>query len=292
MTPHTPDRWLVLRAAVPADETAAALLTEALLALGGRAVWEEDGQLVTHLPEPENADGFTRDAEARLRRAAGLSELALETAWQPHEEWADTWKRGLAPRRVTHRLLVTPSWESPETRPGDLVIRLDPGMAFGNAEHGTTRGCLRLLDATLAPGERVLDVGTGSGVLSIAAALLGASEVVALEGDPIACEVALENLARNGVAERVSVLHAMADADALARMGPFHGATANIEASTLRALLPGLGRCTLPGGWIILSGLLAAEAGDLQDLARALGLSLAAVDEDGEWRSLLLRAPG
>jgi ribosomal protein L11 methyltransferase len=292
MTPHTPSRWLVLRAPVPAHETAAALLTEALLTLGGRAVWEEDGRLVTHLPEPENPDGFTRDAEARLRAAAGLPDLVLETAWQPHEEWADTWKRGLAPRRVTHHLLVTPSWESPETGPGDLVIWLDPGMAFGNAEHGTTRGCLRLLDATLLPGERVLDVGTGSGVLAIAAALLGASEVIALEGDPIACEVALENLARNGVAERVSVRHAWADVDALARMGPFHGVTANIEGSTLRALLPGLGRCVVPGGWIILSGLLPAEAADLQDLARALGLSPVAVDEDGEWRSLLLRAPG
>jgi ribosomal protein L11 methyltransferase len=165
-------------------------------------------------------------------------------------------------------------------------------MAFGNAEHGTTRGCLRLLDQALRPGERVLDVGTGSGVLSIAAALLGAREVVALEGDVIACEVALENLARNGVSNRVSVRETWADADELARMGPFDGVTANIEASTLRALLPGLRGCLAQHGWIILSGLLASETSDLQDAARALGLSPVATDEDGEWRSLLLRAPG
>jgi ribosomal protein L11 methyltransferase len=184
---------------------------------------------------------------------------------------------------------VTPTWETPAVGPGDVVITLDPGMAFGNAEHGTTRGCLRLLDAALTPGGRVLDVGTGSGVLSIAAALLGAHEVVALEADPFACEVARENLASNGAADRVTVHEAWARADTLASYGTFDGVIANIEGKTLQALLPGLRSCARPGGWVILSGLLADEAGSLLDLAKALGLSAEAEDADGEWRSLLLR---
>jgi ribosomal protein L11 methyltransferase len=287
--PGAPERWLVLAVRTPPDPDAAALLTDALLGLGGRAVWEEAGRLVTHLREPDDPDAFTRDAQARLRAATALPELALESSWQPHEEWAETWKRGLAPRRLTPRLIVTPSWESPEAGPDDVVIRLDPGMAFGNAEHGTTRGCLRLLDRVLRPGERVLDVGTGSGVLSIAAARLGASAVLGLEGDASACEVALENLARNGVRERVTVRECWADAEQLAALGTFDGVIANIEAATLGPLLPGLGACVRAGGWVILSGLLAPDCEPLLDLATSHHLSQAAVDEDGEWRSLLLR---
>lgn len=289
MTPGAPSRWLVLGVRTPLDEVTAELLTDSLITLGGRAVWEENGRLTTHLPEPDDPEAFLTHARARLRCLALAPDLELEAGWQPHEDWAETWKRGLAPRRITARLVVTPTWETPEVRPGDVVITLDPGMAFGNAEHGTTRGCLRLLDAVLTPGGRVLDVGTGSGVLSIAAALLGAREVVAIEADPFACEVARENLASNGVADRATVHETWAGADTLASLGSFDGVIANIEGSTLRALLPGLHACARPGGWVILSGLLADETDSLVHPATALGLSVEAQDADGEWRSLLLR---
>ena len=289
MHSHTPLRWLVLSVPRPSDEIAAEVVTDALVQLAGRAVWDENGRLVTHAPEPADPDAFIRATQRELRSRTGLDDLVLETRWQPHEDWAETWKRGLAPRRVTPRMIVTPTWEKPDLQPGDLVIRLDPGMAFGNAEHGTTRGCLRLMDGVLAPGHRVLDVGAGSGVLSIAAALLGATEVVAGECDPHACEVARENVALNGVAERVTMHEAMADSATLPAYGTFDGVLANLEGGTLRALLPGLTACVVPGGWVILSGLLAAEAPGLLELAGTEGLEREAVDADGEWRSLLLR---
>jgi ribosomal protein L11 methyltransferase len=265
------------------------LLAVGLLALGGRAVWEQDGRLVTHVPEPEHPDDFVRGAEARIRSLCGDPTLALEVSWQEHEEWAETWRRGLAPRRVTPRLVVTPSWETLRSDPGDVVITVDPGMAFGNAEHGTTRGCLRLLDGAVRAGERVLDVGAGSGILSIAAARLGAGEVLAIEADPVACDTARENVFTNGVAERVRVVEAWADASSLAEWGPFDGVLANIESASLERLLPGIAASVREGGWVILSGVLEAELDGLRAAASSWMLRTEAVDADGEWRSLLLR---
>ena len=288
-----PERWLVLGVRSPSGgEDVTGLLTEGLLALGGRAVWEEGGRLITHLPEPDDAERFLQGAEARLRSLTGDANLVLEATWQAHEDWAETWKRGLAPRRVTERLVVTPSWETPELRPGDVVITVDPGMAFGNAEHGTTRGCLRLLDHVVRGGQRVLDVGAGSAVLSIAAALLGAREVVAVEADPVACTTARENLTRNDVEDRVRVMEAMADARSLAALGSFDVVVANIESTTLHQLLPGFAACLRADGRMILSGVLAHEVESLVDAAAARGLREERVDADGEWRSLLLAPKG
>jgi ribosomal protein L11 methyltransferase len=288
----TPARWLALAVRSPSDEDRAGLLGEGLLALGGWALQEEGGRLVTHVPEPGDPGAFLREAEARLRALAGDPELELEAQWQPHEDWAETWKKGLAVRRVTPRLVVTPSWETPEVEPGDIVITLDPGMAFGNAEHGTTRGCLRLLDGTLSVGDRVLDVGAGSGILAIAAARLGAREVLALEGDPWACETALENLERNGAAERVTVREGWADVASLAALGAFDGVVTNLEGGILHALLPGLSVCVRPGGWAIFSGILEPELDGLLAAATERGLSPRGVDADGEWRSVRLRRGG
>ena len=284
-----PTRWLVLRVAAPPGEDQAGLVAEALLELGGRAVWQEGDALVTHLLPPDDLAGWDRRAALRLEELSGVAGLDVVVSWQPHEAWEETWKRGLAPRRLTPRLIVTPSWEPVDSGPGDVVLVVDPGMAFGNAEHGTTRGSLRLLDGVLEEGARVLDVGTGSGILAIAAALLGAHEVVAIEGDPLAWETAQENLERNGVGKRVRLLREWASADSLSRLGSFDGVLANLEAGIVRPLLPGIAEAVVAGGWVVLSGLLEGDLEPIRARAGALGLELASQDADGEWRSLLLR---
>src|SRR5690606_9973591 len=158
---------------------------------------------------------------------------------------------------------VTPSWEEAALRarvePDARVVVVDPGMAFGTAEHGTTRGALRLLDRALVPGTRVLDVGAGSAILAVAAALLGAREVVAVEGDPVAAEYALENLERNRVSDRVRWIGAWADPGLLRTLRPADGVLANIESGPLRRLLRGFRDALVPSGWLITSGLLAEE---------------------------------
>lgn len=279
-------RWLEVRArrAGGVREGDAEELADALVGLGGRAVEERVGWLVTYVLEPPDPDRFRAEAAAALAdRLGGPVDVAC--AAHDAEDWAETWKRGLAPRRLTPRLWVTPSWHAAPAAPGETVIVVDPGMAFGTAEHGTTRGALRLLDGALAPGERVLDVGSGSAILAVGAALLGAREVIAVEGDPVATEYALENAARNGVGDRVRWLEAWADPALLRSLGPADGVLANIESGVLRVLLPGLWDALRPGGWLILSGIPAPEWDAFaRDVVRA-GFAAGASAEDEGWRS-------
>lgn len=195
------------------------------------------------------------------------------------------WKRGLGPRVITDRILVRPSWSPSPTGAPEVEIVLDPGMAFGTAEHGTTRGCLRLLDRVVRPGDRVLDVGSGSGILAIAAALLGASEVVAFEADELALEAMAENFERNAVSERVRCVEGLATSARIADQGVASGVVANIESRTLVGLLPGFAGALAPGGWLILSGIQREEWLSVRNAAEVAGFRFVDVDSDGEWRS-------
>ncbi len=285
---NAPSRWLVLRARLSGGAVDDGMLAQALLDLGGRAVEFTDGWSVTHLSQ---GDVDTDDARIWRNRIAAVLPpwpVEVEVAWQEHGDWAELWKRGLEPRRVTDRLVVTPTWCEPELRPGDLVITLDPGMAFGNAEHGTTRGCLRLLDGVVREGDIVLDVGAGSAVLSVAAALLGAARVTAIEADPLALPAALDNVAANGVADRVQVIEARVapgDLYELAGARPYDGIVANIESGILEPLLTGFAQLLRPGGWLILSGIPAPEWTAMVTAAESVGFAHVATDADGEWRS-------
>lgn len=293
----SPDRrWLELRARPAPGEGEASpspdegMVAEGLLALGGRAVEERDGWHLTHLEEPSALEAFLERARTTLGEMVG-GPVEVEARWQAHEDWAESWKRGLDTRRITPRLVVTPSWIPYRARAGECVLVLDPGMAFGTAEHGTTRGSLRLLDRVVSDGDRVLDVGAGSGILSIAAVLLGAGISTAVEGDPLACEAMEENLEHNGVADRVEIVEAWTDAAELEALGPRDGCVANIEWRILDPLVPGLAAAVRPGGWVVLSGILDHERADAEARARACGLEVRDGDEDGEWRSLLCHRP-
>ena len=285
-------RWLELRArfkdpGIPTGDASAVDLTELaseLVALGGRAVEERDGWFVTHLPEPPDPDAFVESVAPRLGRALGTP-VTVSFGWCDEEDWAETWKRGLGPRRLTPRLWVTPSWEPVRAGLDEVVVVVDPGMAFGTAEHGTTRGVLRLLDRALGVGDRVLDVGSGSAILAVAAALLGALEVVAIEGDPVAEDYALENIERNGVRDRVRWMGEWADPAMLRAFDPVDGIVANIEGTVLRPFLEAFRDALRPGGWMILSGI-QAEEWELfaLDVVNS-GFVLEAVDADGDWRS-------
>lgn len=282
-------RWLEILVRIPLNEDAADLLAEGLLELGGRAVEERDGWLVTYVEEPPFPDAFRERARAHLLRLSDLHGVDVAFGWRDHENWAESWKRGLAPRRLTDRIVVTPSWCEPSRRSGDIVVVLDPGMAFGTAEHGTTRGCIRLMNGCVKAGDHVLDVGAGSGILSIVAARLGAGRVIAVEGDPLACEAAEENLARNGVEDTVTLVPVWANAAWLVSQGPVHGVVANLESGLLRPLLPGLARALRSGGWLIVSGILASEWPRFSAEVKEHSFSAVRDDADGEWRSGLFR---
>ena len=277
-----PDRWLVVEAPSPHDADLRSQYVEILSSLSGRGVEERDGSLIAYFVATDSADVLAR-VRAGLAEAAGVGEVLLSHRWQAHEDWSEIWRRGLGPRRVGRRIVVSPTWEAPSLGSGDVLVSVDPGMAFGTAEHATTRGCLRALEETIAEGARVADVGTGSGILAIAAALLGASRVVALESDPWATAAARENARENGVEDRVEVRDAEVGPGDLALLGPFDGIVANIEAGVLVPLLEEFRLALSPNGWLVLSGILATEADVVVHAAMRHALSLTRADPEAEW---------
>jgi ribosomal protein L11 methyltransferase len=162
--------------------------------------------LRTYLPLDERAE----DARARIEQAlwhlGHMRSVGLLRVQQLEEQdWADAWKQYYTIQRIGERAVVVPSWLEYEAQPGDLVLRLDPGMAFGTGLHPTTQLCVAALEHYVQPGGQVLDLGCGSGILAITAAKLGAGAVLALDTDSIAVDATRENVARNDVADRVHV---------------------------------------------------------------------------------------
>jgi ribosomal protein L11 methyltransferase len=266
-----------------------ACVPEILVELGGRGVEEKEGAYTTYLPPPDDLETLLEEVGTRVRGAVGGS-VRLEWYWQAQEDWATYWKRDLGPRRISDRILVAPTWEVPEVQEGEVLVVLDPGMAFGTAEHATTRGCLRLLDRQVRARDRIADIGSGSGILSITAALLGADGVLALEMDPMACEAARENVLANGVADRVQILAEEVIAGEVIPQAPFNGIVANIQRTILLPLLPVFQMSLVDGGWVILSGILVEEQTEVEEAAAAHTLFLEEGDQEGEWWSGVFRS--
>jgi ribosomal protein L11 methyltransferase len=288
----SPDRWLVLTVHSPSSE-ALALAADEMIAAGGTSVVEDGDSVTTYLAPPPEPERMAADLHARIfaQLPAG-AELRVEMGWRANEDWALTWKKGLEPRRVTDRIVVKPTWTEWEREGDEVVIDVDPQMAFGTGEHATTRGCLRLLDSVIETGDRVLDVGSGSAILAIAAARLGAGEVVAVEYDADANLNARENLERNGVADRVRIIEALADSELLATLGRFDVVLANILSGVIRPLLPAFRSALAEGGRLIVSGILQVETDEVVRDAAACGLRVVREDREDEWWSALLHPDG
>jgi ribosomal protein L11 methyltransferase len=224
-------------------------LTAWLVARTGQAVEEQDdGTLVTFAPDEESAEALVAELEGSVDEFAHTVRRRLDPV-----DWSVGWRHGLGPRRFG-RLTVVPSW-LPEASPSDHhTVVLDPETAFGSGEHGSTRAALTLLEQLLGFGHRVLDLGSGSGILAIAAVKLGAARAIGIEIDPEANEVAIRNAERNGVLGRVEFLDG--DAGILARLaGPAEVILSNILRTANTALLPTILEALAPGGVAIFSGM-------------------------------------
>ena len=202
------------------------------------------------------------------------------------EDWAESWKAFFWPEKVSPRIVVKPTWRDYDAAGDEIVLEIDPGMAFGTGTHPTTALCLQLLDRHLRDGARLLDVGTGSGILMTAAALLGAAEVHGFDNDPVAVAVARQNLALNGVpASRRRVW----EGDGLAGLdGGYDAVVANILTPVIVALLPKVPAVLRPGGRFICSGILESQRRDVAAAAHLLGLHLIETATRDEWVALVL----
>jgi ribosomal protein L11 methyltransferase len=281
-----------------ADEIAAALFE-----LGAAGVEERDAStLVRGAAGKVTLVGSFETRAAAEDAVIALAEVAPDGDPRIEEvvgdAWRDAWKDHFAPFALTPRLTVVPPWcaATAEIPAGSLRLELEPGRAFGTGLHATTSLVAEVLDDERQnlDGRALLDVGTGSGILALAALLLGASRALAIDVDPEVIDVVRENAARNGLGERIEARAGTLDSVT----GTFPWVLANIEAKVLRPLAPDLARVVAPGGTLVLSGILENEHDDLVRTYTSLGRSLVHVgtrrrgDAAGEgWVALSFTAP-
>jgi ribosomal protein L11 methyltransferase len=219
------------------------------------------------------------------------------------EDWAESWKEQYHLLRLGQRMVIVPAWQAYEAASGEVAIRLEPGMAFGTGLHPTTRLCLEALEARLTPGASVLDVGTGSGVLAIAAAMLGAGSVLALDVDPVAVSVARENFQRNDVGHKVKVQYGslpgsaqggqwpfpMDEGQKLALLdtGRFDLVLVNILARVIAEMAPALAARLVPGGNLIAAGLIDSQEAEVVRALSSAGLEIVGRAQEEDWVGLV-----
>jgi ribosomal protein L11 methyltransferase len=267
--------WIVLE--VRAPEAVREGLAPWLVEHTGQAVEErEDGVIVGFVPDSSAYQRLIRELSGRFGPAVMIERRDL-----PEVDWSVRWREGLGPRSIG-RLTIVPSWIEYAPAEGETVVVLDPETAFGSGEHGSTRATLRLLDHYLKPGDFLLDLGSGSGILAIAGARLGAGRAVGIEIDKAAEAVAERNATLNFVADRTAFF--TGDASSLALLfGPVDLVTSNILRTVNVSLLPTVYRVLRRGGTAIFSGMERDEAGEFRAPLLAAGFQILTEHVDGEW---------
>jgi len=285
-TKRSSARWLELsvEAAPDAEEAVADVLRRHVY--GGVSIEGAEASVVVKGYLPADGDLARRRRALRRKLAALALPSAVRSRWLSEEDWAHAWKEFFPVLRLSARLVVCPTWRSYRPRQGEAVIRLDPGMAFGTGQHPTTLMCLRALEELLRPGMAVLDLGTGSGILALAAARLGAASALALDIDPQAAAVARDNVRLNGLEAAVHVGEGGLDE---ALRAAFDLAMANISAPVIVEMAPALAEVLRPGGVLIVAGFSAESADRVSSTLARTGLMVERALADGDWRGLIAR---
>ena len=205
------------------------------------------------------------------------------------EDYQNSWKKYLFPEKVSEKFVVKPTWREYTPEADELIIELDPGRAFGTGSHPTTSLCLKLMEENISEGDSVIDVGTGSGILMIAADRLGASEIYGTDIDELAVESAKENLELNKISEEKAKVY-KGDLISVVENKKFDVVVANILADVLLILLHDISKVVKPNGKIIFSGIIEDKCELLKREVESLGFTVEEIKADKEWRAILIKA--
>ena len=253
-------------------------------------------ELKNSLPEEVTVKAWFASRDEMLRAKAAVESMGGLEYFKPgslrfnlarvkDEDWAENWKQYYKPLRIGKRLVIRPIWENYKEKPGDLVISMDPGMAFGTGTHETTRLCMEMIESHYTAGS-ALDIGTGSGILAITLAKLGCRKVTAVDIDPIAVKAAAENTARNHLGGQITVIAGDLTLDI---SGEYDFVCANILADVVISLAQPLVSLLAEGGVFLASGIIRDRQDDVAEVFEKLGFILADRKAEGEWVALLFR---
>lgn len=262
---------------------------------------EKQGETCVKVYISDNASGMEQlcaiqselDALKRMDTEGAFGRLEIATETLREEDWANNWKQYFKPIYVGDRLVILPEWESIPDGEGKIVFRIDPGMTFGSGQHETTRLCVETLDTLVRPGCRVLDLGCGSGILSIIALLLGAAKADALDIDPNCQKIAYQNAELNGIGRDVytvragNVLTDDALKQSLAESGGYDVVVANIVADVIIPLCADVARYMKTGASFLCSGIIEGRCEEVQKALMDNGFVIDSVRRDKDWYAIL-----
>ncbi len=299
-------KWIQVKAVFTGDDAQLAeeLVTDIFLNLGLKGV-------VCDVPLPPPVDGFASDAlplstqssisgyipdtdSSRellplIKQRSGelLStgiKVGITTQLVDQEDWAESWKEFFFVTRITDRIIIKPEWREFGASGDDLIIHIDPGMAFGTGTHPTTAMCIAMIEEHLKPGQTLLDVGTGSGILMIAAGLLGVSAMAGIDTDEVAVQVARENLEKNKISPQIYHLEQTTlDKYQHRGTGLFDLVVANIIAEIILEIITDIKQRIKPGGTAILSGIITEKKEAIVEKLQQNGFAVTEIREEGEW---------
>jgi len=301
-------KWIAANVAFDSPETnlATDLVADIFYSLGLKGVVVNDPQMD---PQPDWADdailppeepsvtGYFADTDQAADQCRRLEEalsslqetsgIATRVVYSriDEQDWAEAWKEYFWPERITDTIVVKPSWRDYAARPDEIILEIDPGMAFGTGTHPTTALCIRQLQSHLRPGDTFLDVGTGSGILMIAAAKLGAADVCGVDNDQVAVSVAEKNLQANGVQNYRLVAGNLVEQV----KGTFSVVAANILAEIILDLLPDAAAVLEPNGILICSGIIKEKKGTVLAGLEKTGHTVIEILEKEDWVAIAAR---
>jgi ribosomal protein L11 methyltransferase len=264
--------------------------TEGFEDWGSNAVTHENDAVIGYLPFDDSLRRKSKTIEEGLQKLENQIGMTCRIFYTEVDEadWTESWKAYFRPEKITDQIVVKPTWKDYSTNDKEIIIEIDPGMAFGTGTHPTTRMCIVLLEKYLKRTDTFLDVGTGSGILMIAAAKLGAVNIWGTDNDAVAVDIARRNLIHNRIPESIFNVMTGNMVDKINKR--FDLVAANLTAKTIMILLEDIQKVLMQDGILLCSGIIESDKNKILEKMRHVGLNVIETLADGDWISMACRS--